>query len=215
MKKEIIAAIGMIGAFVLLCVGFLGPWYVIDATGIMGADYHARLFLTKMELQAQGQSIFVSMGYAEAKIYAQTMNLNVESFTMIDTAFYLTLLALLTGVLAVVFTIAFVFEKGKPRIAKLAGEGCAFLTFLLTLFPALFFMNTEFVENSGGFWFTLSLFGLNVSGGPGYAWYVMIVVAIISVACAGILLLKKVPSPVKSVGMEGKSTNEEKTNLNE
>src|SRR5512136_1277965 len=100
MRKGIIATIGMIGAFVLLCIGFQGPWYVIDATGVMGADYHARLFLTKMELQAQGQSIFVSMGYTEAKTYAQNMNLNMESFAMIDTALYLTLLALLTGTLA-------------------------------------------------------------------------------------------------------------------
>lgn len=209
MRKGIIATVGMIGALVLLCVGFLGPWYVIDATGIMGADYHARLFLTKMELQAQGQSIFVSMGYAEAKTYAQNMNLNMESFGMIDTALYLTLLALLTGVLAVVFMSAFVFEKGKARMVKLAGGSCAFLTFLLTLLPALYFMNTEFVENSGGFWFTLSLFGLKVSGGPGYAWYLMIVVAIISVVCGGAILLKKVPVSVISVGVEEKLTNED------
>ena len=199
MRKGIITTIGMIGAFVLLCVGFLGPWYVIDATGIMGADYHARLFLTTMELQAQGQSIFVSMRYTEAKTYAQNMNLNVESFAMIDTALYLSLFALLTGVLAVMFMSAFVFEKGKPRMMKLAGGGCAFLTFLLTLLPALYFMNTEFVENSSGFWFTLSFFGLKVSGGPGYAWYLMIVVAIISVICAGSILLKKVPVSVVSV----------------
>src|SRR5512136_1124517 len=103
MRKGIVAFVGMLGALVLLFIGFLGPWYAIDATGIMGADYHARLFLTKMELQAQGQNIFVSMGYADAKTNAQNMNMNVESFTTIDTAFYLTLFALFTAVLAVLF----------------------------------------------------------------------------------------------------------------
>ncbi len=208
MRKGIVAFAGMLGGLVLLFIGFLGPWYAIDATGILGADYHARLFLTKMELQAQGQNIFVSMGYADAKTNAQNMNMNVESFTTIDTAFYLTLFALFTAVLAVLFMAAFVFEKGASKTMKRAGGGCAFLTFLLTLLPALYFMNTEFVENSSGFWFSLSFFGMTVTGGPGYAWFLMIIVAGISVICAAVILLKKIPPVISSVEKDVSSVNE-------
>ena len=191
MRKGIAACAGMICGLVLLFVGFLGPWYVINA-GILGSDYHAGLFLTKMELRAPGQDIFVSMGYAEAETNAQNLHMNTESFAVIDIALYLTLLGLVTTVLSVLFIAAFVFEKGKPKTMKLMGGCFAFLTFLLTLLPALYFMNTEFVENSGGFWFNLSLFGMTFSGGPGYAWYLMLVVAVISLICATVVLLIKI-----------------------
>jgi len=194
MRKGISTCVGMIGGLVLLIVGFFGPWYVIDMTGILGADYHAGLFLTRMELQAQGQGIFLSMGYAEVKNYAQNIPMNMESFAVIDTAFFLTVLALVTAVLAIFFMGAFVFEKGKPKTMKYGGGLLAFLTFLLTLVPALYFMNTEFVKNSNGFWLKLSIFGMTVTGGPGYAWYLMLVVAGISVICAVAILLKKIPS---------------------
>jgi hypothetical protein len=199
MRKGIVACAGMIVGLVLLLAGFFGPWYVIDATGLLGQDYHARLFLTKMELQAQGQDIYVSMGYAEAKSYAQNMNMNQESFTAIDTAFYLTAFALVTAILAVLFMAAFVFEKGTPKIMKITGGLCAFLTFLLTLLPALYFMNTEFVKESNGFWFDISILGLSVTGGPGYAWYLIIVVAILAVICAAAFFVKNVTPKVASV----------------
>ena len=188
-----VAFVGMIGGLALLLVGFLGPWYVINV-GILGSDYNAGLFLTKMELRSPGQGILVSMGYAEAETNVQNMHMNTGSFAVIDTALYLTLLALMTAVLAVLFIAAFVFEKGKPKTMKLMGGCFAFLTFLLTLLPALYFMNTEFVEDSGGFWFNLSLFGMSFSGRPGYAWYLMLVVAVISLICAGIVLLIKIKS---------------------
>ena len=194
MRKGIVVCLGMIGGFVLLLLGFLGPWYVIDTTGILGADYHAGLFLTRMELQAQGQGIYVSMGYDEVKTKAQNLPMNMESFAIIDTAYFLTVLALITGVFAIFFMSAFVFEKGNRKTMKYGGGLCAFLTFLLTLIPALYFMNTEFVENSNGFWMKFSIFGMTVTGGPGYAWYLMLLVAGISVICALAILLTKITS---------------------
>jgi hypothetical protein len=76
-------------------------------------------------------------------------------------------------------------------------------------------MNTEFVENSNGFWFTLSIFSLNVSGGPGYAWYLMIVVAIVFLVCSGMFLLKKVGIPVTSVRQTEILLNEKQNSIHE
>jgi hypothetical protein len=192
MRKGIAACAGMIGGLVLLIAGFLGPWYGIHATGILGAEYHTHLFLTRMELQAEGQDIFVSLSYAEAKTNAENMNMNVESFTTIETGLYLSLLAMVTAILTIFFMAAYVLEKGGPTIMKFSGGGFAFLTFLFTLFPALYFMNTEFVKNSGGFWFNLSILGMTITGGPGYAWYLMIVVAVLSLICAVVLFMIKI-----------------------
>lgn len=196
MRKGLVALIGMTVGLVLLLVSFMGPWYTIQATGLFGAvEYSAQFSLTQMQLQRNigGQDITLSMGYADAKMNVQGTAVNVESFAMIETAMYLTILALIMIVLAIVFMAAFVFEKGNPRMMKIGGGLFGILTFLFTMLPALYFMNTKFVENISGFWFEVSVLGIVITGGPGYAWYLMIIVAVIAVVCAGGILMKRVP----------------------
>ena len=193
MKKILVSYTAMICGLVLLFLSFLGPWYTINATGILGADYHAGFYLTQMELQRiiGNQEISLSLDYADAEMYMQDINVNVESFALIETAMYLTLLALGTAVTAIGVMTAFILKKGKQRIMKF---GCVFfslLTFLLTMVLALYFMTGDFVENTSDFWFSFTALGINVSGGPGYAWYLMIVVAVLAVLSAAILLFMK------------------------
>lgn len=208
MRKGIVSFAGMILALMLLVCAFFGPWYTINTSGIFGASYNVGLFLTRMEVQGtfSGQDVSLSMGYSEAKVKAQNIDVNVESFTVIDTALYLTFFAMITAFVAIICMATFVFNKGKPRAMKLLGGLFGFLTFLLTLIPALYFMSTGFVQNSSGFWFTQSVLSMTLSYGPGYAWYLMIVVAIISVICAVAILLKKiVPEGVISEGLSAES----------
>jgi hypothetical protein len=162
-----------------------------------------------MEVQGTfaGQDISLSMGYAEAKVYAPNTDVNVESFAAINTAMYLTLLAMVTTFIAIICMAAFVFNKEKPKTMKLVGGLFGLLTFLLTLIPALYFMNTKFVENSSGFWFSLSAFGMTLSGGPGYAWYLIMVVAIIAVISAVAILFKKIVPEATSPETLPPSTN--------
>jgi putative copper export protein len=75
---------------------------------------------------------------------------------------------------------------------KYIGGGFGFLTFLLALVPALYVMTTGFSENSSDFWFSQSVLGVAITGSPGYAWYLMIVVAIIALISAVAILLKKI-----------------------
>jgi drug/metabolite transporter (DMT)-like permease len=194
MRKGIVACISMIVGLVLLIVSFLEPWYLINASGLLGAEYNMEIFLTQVQLQGNlgGQDVSLSMGYAEVKTNVQNTDVNIKSFTTIETAMYLTLLAMATAVIAIVCMAAFVFNKGKPKMMKLLGGLFGFLTFLFTIIPVLYFMNTEFVENSSGFWFSVSALGMTLTGGPGYAWYLMIAVAIIAVICAVTFLVKKV-----------------------
>ena len=186
----------MIGALVLLFLSFLGPWYTINTTGILGADYHVGFYLTRMELQRiiGNQEVFLSVDYTDAEMYTQDINVDVESFALIKTAMYLTLLALGTAVTAIGVMTAFILEKVKTRALKLGGAFFSLLTFLITLVIALYFMTGDFVENTSGFWFSFTALGMNFSGGPGYAWYLMVVVAVLEVLCGVILLFIKIPS---------------------
>jgi hypothetical protein len=194
MRKGLVALIGMTIGLVLLLVSFMGPWYTIHATGLLGtAEYSAQFSLTQMQLQRNigGQDITLSMDYADAKMNVEGTAVNVESFAMIEEAMYLTILALVMMLLAIVFKIAFVFEKGHPRMMIIGGGLFGVLTFLFTILPALYFMNTKFVENISGFWFKVSILGIVITGGPGYAWYLMIIVAAITVVCTGSILVKR------------------------
>lgn len=193
MRKGIVAFSGMIVALVLLIVTFIGPWYTMNATGSLGVNYNVDFYLTKMEIKGSmnNQYFSLSIGYAEAKENAQSVGVNTESFTVIETAMYLTFFAMVTALIAVIGIAAFVFRLGTLRIMKHIGGGFGFLTGLLALISALYVMNTKFAENISGFWFNQSVLGVTVTGGPWYAWYLMIVVATITVISAAAILLKK------------------------
>jgi uncharacterized membrane protein required for colicin V production len=194
MRKGIVAFSGMIVGLVLLIVTFIGPWYTMNATGSLGVNYNVDFYLTKMEAKGSinNQYFSLSIGYAEAKENAQSVGVNTESFMVIETAKYLTFFAMVTALIAVIGIAAFVFRLGTLRIMKYIGGGFGFLTGLLALIPAVYVMNTKFVENMSGFWFNQSVLGVTVTGGPGYAWYLMIVVATITVISAAAILLKKI-----------------------
>jgi hypothetical protein len=195
MKKATVALVGMIAALVLLVLSFLGPWYIINASGILGAEYTVELYLTRVDLQGKigGQDVMLSTGYTEAKMYLQDTNVNMESFAMIENALYLTLVAMVIAGITIICMTVFVYNKEGQKTMKFAGGLFGVLTFLLTILLALYAMNTEFVENISGFWFGVSILGMRITGGPGYGWYLMIVVAIIALISAATILLVKIP----------------------
>ena len=193
MRKGITAFFGMIAGFVLLVIAFLGPWYAINGIGSFGIDGDIDFYLTRMEAKGtlNNQVISISVGYANAKENAQSLGVNIDSFIVIENAMYLSVFALVAALIAVIGIAAFVFRFGTPIIMKYFGGGFAFLTFVLALFPTIYIMNTEFIENMNGFWFSQSVLGVAWTGGPGYAWYLMILVAIIALISSASILVKK------------------------
>jgi len=196
MRRGIFACGGMIVGLVFIVVALLGPWYLVNGSGVLGTDYSVNMFLTHMEAQGtlMGQTISFSMRYADAVNNAESAGIDAGSFTVVNNAMYLTVAACITAVIAVIGMAAFVLQKETQRSMKYLGGGFGMLTFLLTLLPALYFMMTGFSTNNAGFWFSASELGWTITGGPGYAWYLMIVTAIIAViASLAILLKKQVP----------------------
>ena len=194
MRKGVVSFGGMIVGLVLLVVAFMGPWYAMNMGGALGMNGHVEFYLTRMEVKGifNNQDLSVSVGYADAKENAQSVGVNTESFTIIENAMYLTFFAIVTSLIALIGIVAFVFRWGNSKIMKYVGGGFALLTFVLALVPAVYFMNTKFAENTSGFWFSQSAFGVTITGGPGYAWYLMIVVAIIALICGVTILVKKI-----------------------
>ena len=200
MKKGMIAVIGMIITLVFLLVAFFGPWYTVGVNGsYMGVsmDYSMSFFLTKMDMQgtAMGQSMTRSMSYAEARESGQLTGVNTDSFAVIDNIMYLTIIAILCAVIAVICMLFFIMKNGKT--IRLLGVVFGFLTFLFALIAPLYFMTAAFISENAGFWFSQNILGMDMSGQPGFAWYLMIVAAIIALISSVAMLLKKsVPEAV-------------------
>jgi hypothetical protein len=196
MRKGSVAFGGMIVGLVLLIVAFIGPWYIMNGSGTLGVDYHVEFYLDRVDAKGSvaGQVISWSSGYAEAQQNAQSVGVNTQSFTIIETARSLSLFAMVTAVLALIGMAAFVFGFGTAGFMKYFGGGFALVTFVLALVPVVYVMTTGFSENSTQFWFSETVLGVTIAGGPGYAWYLMIVVAIIALICGIAFLLKKVAS---------------------
>jgi len=194
MRKGVVSFGGMIVGLVLLVVAFMGPWYAMSLSGALGMDGHVEFYLTRMEAKGtfNNQVISISTGYANAKENAQSVGANVESFTIIENAMYLTFFAMVTNLIALIGIAAFVFRLGTPKIMKYLGGGFALLTFVLALVPALYVWNTKFAEDISGFWFSQSAYGVTITGGPAYAWYLMLAVAILALICGVAILLKKI-----------------------
>jgi len=194
MQKGVVSFCGMIVGLVLLVVAFMGPWYAMNMSGALGIDSDVKFYLTRMEVKGifNNQDLSVSVGYADAKENAQSVGVNIESFTIIETAMYFSFFAMVTNLIALIGIAAFVFRLGTPKIMKYIGGGFALLTFVLALVPTLYVMNTKFAENISEFWFSQSAFGVTIAGGPGYAWYLMIVVTILALICGVVILLKKI-----------------------
>jgi len=194
MRKGVVSFSGMIVGLVLLVVAFMGPWYAMNLSGVLGMDSDVEFYLTRMEVKGifNNQDLSVSVGYADAKENAQSVGVNIESFTIIENAMYLTLFAMITNLIAIIGIAAFVFRLGTPKIMKYVGGGFALLTVVLVLVPPLYVMKTQFAENTNEFWFSQSVFGMTITGGPGYAWYLMIVVTILVLICGVAILVKKI-----------------------
>jgi len=200
MRKGVVAFGGMIAALVVLVVAFMGPWYAMNVSGSFGINGHVSFYLTRMEASGTfgNQDLSVSVGYADAKQDAQTAGVNTDSFTVIENAMYLTFFAIIFSILALIGMAAFVFQSGTPRIMKYFGGVFALLAFVLAIIPVFYVMNTNFSEEISGFWFSQTILGVTVAGNPGYAWYLMIVAAVLAVICGVAFLVKKTtPEPVK------------------
>ena len=166
MNKNMMALIGMVIALVLIIVAFVGPWYSISILGV-----NANYGLQNADVGG------VTMEYTDA------MGSGIDVFT---NTMYITIVALIFAIICLIGILGAQFNFGKPATMGMLGGVFGILTFILALIAPIYFMTSAFLDQVSdvGFW--------NEMGGPGYAWYIMIVAAIIALITTLPLFKKQV-----------------------
>lgn len=168
MRKGGTALVGMILTLVFILIGFFGSWYTISFAGI-----DANYFLTKAEMG--GMTID----------YGDIGSQMGDAKGIFDNTMYMTVIALIFAIIALIGILGVVFNFGNINTMSKVGGIFGILTFILAIVAPLYFMTSAFLESYGdvGFW--------SEYGGPGYAWYLMIIAAIIAMISSVPLFKKK------------------------
>ncbi len=198
MRKGILALIGMIITLVFIIIALIGPWY--SASGkVDDEEGYSNYSLTGLDSKEPGED-------AEFKSYADIKeDLSddaKEKYGIFDTTMYITIGTLIVCILALIGILGISFNFGKPGMMKMLGGIFGILTFILALVAIFYFMSLpsefEMKDSKGddiGFWASdeIDYMGskATVNYGPGYAWYLMLLAAIISLIMSIMLFLNK------------------------
>ncbi len=202
MASKLGIVIGLV-AVVLVVVGLIGPWWVVDTSGQIGgltATSHA-------EYSMFGRTENAQSGTTQNRTSSSTNTTAYSSLPQTGSVFglalILTVLGLILGIGAVAIGVLPSANSSFRRFAVIAGA----LAFVLLLIAALYAMSSLPAAVSqdshlsasnaySGFWGTrssnFSLFGITISGtvnwAGGWAWYVVLIAAILFLV-AGITLV--------------------------
>lgn len=196
MKKGIIALICMILTLVFILVALVGPWY--SASGeLAGAKVYTNYGLTSSETKDAGEDPETT-SYADQKKDIKDAGDDVPSlYSVYDNTFYITIIALVIAIIALICILGATFSFGKIKTMKMLGGIFGILAVIFCLIAPIYFMTAlpgEMWKNSTekyGFWDTAEIWGAKVTFGPGYAWYLMIIGFITSLIAAIIIFMDK------------------------
>lgn len=217
MKKNIIGMVFTILALVFIAIGLVGSWYnahmEISMT-MFELESNADIYLTRLEgTSTMGGNVQTqSLSIDEAREQYKAAGMDTGFFDTIGNALILTILALIFAIMALIFSI---LSVKIPKLQKIGGI-LAILLFIFALIAPILFMTgfsgyldeqAAIAEASSpssnigdiGFWYSKSMEGLDMSMGPGYAWYLMIIAAVFGLIAAIMLFVKqKQPMPMPS-----------------
>jgi len=186
MRSGVVALIGMVLALVFILIAFFGPWYSFSySMGILGEGY-ADFGLTGVTAKMGDETKSISYDEAES---LSTAGVDTDALGVFDHTLYITILALIFCIIALI-GILMVWSNGTKMMQNVGMIG-GIITFVFMLVAVIYFMISSFIEGDVGFWFSESIMGMEMSGGPGYAWYLMLVGAIIALVSSIMLFIKK------------------------
>ena len=206
MDKKIIGLVGIIIALVLVIIAFFTPWYstsmkIESNFPEESGDVNHNIYLTKTETKGSmfGDKVDETQSFSD---YG-----NFPGKSVFDNTFYLTIIAIIFSVIAFVGFLGFSFNFSNPETMKKIGVIFGILVIVIAFITPIYFMGgpeesakasyEAYTSMTGGpvdfeysFWFSLSEGGAEVNGGPGIAWYLMIVAGIIALI-SSVIILKK------------------------
>lgn len=184
MRKDIVTLIGMILTLAFILIAFYGPWYSVNMS-FAGQEVSVEMTLTQMVSKFDSQVQTIT--YEEAKT-SSVYGLNTEELDIFSNTMYIVIIALIFTLIGLVSIIIYFYSSTKSDKFKQFIGIFGVLAFILGLVATIYFMTSGFYETD--FWFSQDIMGSKMSSGPGYAWYVMLIAAIIALI-SSIPLFKK------------------------
>ena len=207
MQKKVIGMVFAILALVFIIIGLVGSWYNVHmdySLSYMEGESDTNIYLTRMTAKStmSGSTQEQDMNISDIRQQYEAGGMDTSFLDAIDNAFIITIIALIVAIIAlffsglsfkifqiqkiaaILFILVFVFALIAP-ILFMTG----FQTFIDQQLESMSYMTGE-VEDIG-FWYSKSGEGFNMSFGPGYAWYLMIIGAIFALIGAIIFFIGK------------------------
>ena len=190
MKKDMLAFIGMIIGLIIILATFFLPWYSTQVSG-GGQEMNSDMYLDRTEMEFMGSKITQSN----------------EGIAFLNNTLYFIILTFIMTILALIGVIGFYYNLGNRDNMRKIGVIFGITTFIIAISSIFYFMivalnqmqeaRSMYFSTSGAedtlpdisFWWSTEINGTQLSAGPGYAWYFMIIAGII-VLISAVLLYK-------------------------
>ena len=238
MKKNLTALIIVVTVLILTLVSFFGVWYnahvsIISGTNMVGVD--DSFYLTKGDVVTQdlktGTSTSNTYNYNDMELILDSLNsplIPSGIFGMYNIVFYLMIIIFLISVMTLICCLWFVIHNNnliRNVVAILSVVLCVFSFLTIVYFALQYeFLQRDTLENFGNlvtdftgnadFWsnavYTVESPQMSVSyhSGPGYAWYLMIVIGILSMISYSVII-KKSDEKLPINNAKNKSVNQQ------
>ena len=187
----------MVIVLALILTALFGHWYhfytkfYYPPTQDMETNHY--YYLTRHESETKGTLHGEDASETESENYGD----NWRGKYVFDNTMRVIIGALVTGILALVGMMGFIFHFGKPNTMRILGIISGIITFVLVLSAFIYFMIAfpgSMIRIASvpepGFWYSKSEEGVEYLMGPGYAWYLMIVAAIIALISSSLIFKK-------------------------
>jgi len=214
MKKGIIALISMVITLVFIIVALVGTWYgmstKLEGVGTMDFENEVSATLTSITGPDPETNEEVTKSNADWRKQYEANGEDTGIFDVLDNTFYITIFTVIIAILAVIGILGLTFNFGNPKTMKMIGGIFGIITLILAFVAVFYFMTTlpaeaelQTLENKdAGFWYSESKTEMgakmSASYGPGYAWYLMLIGAILALIAVILLFMDKQAAPMSA-----------------
>jgi len=176
-------------------------------------EYYQNFYLTKIEMQGtmmgQDMSQSFSYDYMKEQMESSSQSTNSGLYNIFGNTMYIVIGVLITSIIALIGIAGFTLNIGNYNTMRKIGLIFGIITFILAILSIGYFWmawNNQMQESISnyssyggsydtpdftyGFWFNQSQAGNQMSMGPGFAWYIMIIGGFLSLIST-ILIIKK------------------------
>jgi hypothetical protein len=186
MKYGIISYIGLIISIIIILLSLFGPWYSISLSAI-GRQGNVDMSLTHIKSNIVGQEQIVT--YEDFKDATTIIGVNADELDIFAHIRSIVITSLLFAIIGLIIILLIHFISIQQELIRISGLIFCILVFILGFIACIYLMAGVFHEGES-FWFNQIILGVEVTGRPGYAWYLMFTASVIALT-SSIPLIKK------------------------